>query len=319
MEFIHGYNLYRQSDSKAPLALAIGMFDGYHLGHREVVRMASKLAGDSHPKGISAAFTFNVHPSSVVRPDHPPRLIYPLDKKIECLESAGIDYACVVDFTAELCRLSAEDFIISLTQAFPNLKHICVGRDFGFGHRRLGDVSLLQSIGPALGFRVHEIPAVRVNGTNVSSTHIRELISSGRLDDAAAMIGRRPSISGFVVEGRRLGRTIGVPTANIHVDGLCLPPFGVYAGLTRVRDRQYPSVMNLGVRPTVKDSQSSENVANAEIHILDFMEDIYGKSLEFTLMKFLRPEKKFESLDLLKKQIQIDIQSASGFFDYGSD
>lgn len=315
MEFIHGYNQYRKSGSEAPLALAIGMFDGYHLGHREVVRMAARLADASHPKGISAAFTFNVHPSSVVRPDRTPKLIYPLAKKIECLESAGIDYACVVDFTEELCRLSAEDFVISLTKAFPNLQHICVGRDFGFGHRRLGDVSLLQSIGPALGFRVHEIPAVKVNGTNVSSTHIRKLLSTGKLNEAEAMIGRKPSISGIVAEGRRLGRTIGVPTANIDVDGLCLPPFGVYAGLTRVQNQQYPSVMNLGVRPSVKDSQSSPNVANAEIHILNFSEDLYGESLEFTLMDFLRPEKKFDSLDLLKKQIQIDIQSTSRFFD----
>jgi riboflavin kinase/FMN adenylyltransferase len=313
MNFVHGYDSYRKEHLGRPLCLAIGMFDGFHLGHQEVINHALREAQGANDNSIAAAFTFNVHPASIVRPESSPRLIYPLPRKIACLESSGISHACVVDFNKNLCQLPAESFIDSLTTAFPSLKCICVGRDFGFGHRRAGNVGLLHQLSSKYGYTVHEVPARTFMDKKISSTIIREMISGGRLDEASSMLGRPYSLSGVVVRGRQLGRTLGFPTANLDTSGLCMPPNGVYAGFAHCQGQSIKAVMNIGNRPTI--SQNGNSSPTAEAHLIDFSGDIYDSMLDFYPVQHIRDECRFDSIDDLKEQIASDLQQSMEILD----
>ena len=313
MNFINGLNEFQIANASDdfPLALAIGMFDGVHLGHQEVISFTKKKSQELSSKSKCAVFTFDKHPASIFRPEAKPDLIYPLDKRIECLEASGVDYVFVIDFDPVLCRLSARDFISTLTRTLPNLKEICVGRDFGFGHRREGNIEKLKEFSNTFQFKAHEVPAFQLDNQNISSTLIRDHIKNGLLDKASALIGRQLTISGKVIKGRQVGRTIGFPTANIDAKGLCLPPFGVYSGFCTIGDRKtlrLPAIMNIGLRPTISAGDTID-APSLEVHIPDFNKNIYGENLEFSYGQFIRSEIKFRSLEDLKSQIQKDIQS----------
>lgn len=289
-----------------PLHLAIGMFDGVHLGHRAVVKAAVAAARASG--GIAAVLTFWPHPSALFRPENPTRLIHDAATKSRLLLALGVDAVITQAFTTELARVSAEDFLPWLKQRLPRLTAVYVGENFRFGCSRRGDVALLQASGQAHHVQVVSMPRVTLDDEPVSSTRIRTLLESGDIRAANALLGYAYFIAGVVRRGKRLGRTIGFPTLNVPWSPGLRPRFGVYA--VRVSGPKSPTpvpgVANYGLRPTV------ENVTEPllEVHLLDGSPFGEGDAVTVELLHFLRPEKKFAGLDELKTQIAQDRNAA---------
>lgn len=297
--------------SAAPqrVCLAIGVFDGVHLGHQQVIRQTTGDA--SHSEARSVVVTFDRHPNSIVAPHAVPPAVYSLDQKLQAVESLGVDTVLMVRFDEPFSQLSAEGFVDQLIRGFGMIRSICVGRNFTFGHQRGGNVELLQKIGQSHNFKVHGLAAVALDGKVVSSTRIRECIQSGDLDSASQMLGRDYQLSGKVVQGDGLGRKLGFPTANIDVTGLLTPPNGVYAVHVFRGGNVLRGVANIGFRPTLSQKQPSLRV---EVHLLSVAEDLYGERLDLQFLSFVRPEIKFSSVEQLQKQISLDITAAKQQF-----
>jgi riboflavin kinase/FMN adenylyltransferase len=293
------------------VCLAIGVFDGVHLGHQQVIRQT--IADARAHEAIAVALTFDRHPSSVVAPERAPQLIYSLPQKLRAIESIGVDATLLIEFTESFSRKTGEEFVRELVKDFGAIHSICVGSAFTFGHKRSGNVELLRALGAEFKFQVHGLAALALDGQTVSSTRIRECIRAGDLDDASQMLGRAYAIAGKVIEGDRLGRTLGAPTANVAIAGLVLPPNGVYAVHADVKDRCHRAVANLGVRPTLSNATPQQRF---EIHLLDFSGDVYGQEMEVTFVEKLRDEHRFDSLNALKDQISKDIAMAQAVFSH---
>ena len=287
------------------VSLAIGMFDGVHLGHQQLIRHAV-LDARQH-NGLAVIVTFDRHPAEVIAPDRKPPLIYSLPQKLRAIEAGGADAVLLLEFNREFSQQTGEAFIRQLAHDFEHIYSICVGSTFTFGHKRSGNVALLKALGEELHFQVHGLAAVALDGRIVSSTRIRETIRSGDLDAAGQMLGRTYAIAGKVIEGDKLGRKLGVPTANLDIAGLLLPPSGVYAVQVSLNGVIHPGVANIGIRPTI---QNPEPQLRFEIHLLDGAQDLYGKELEAAFVHRLRPEQKFDSIDELRAQMQEDIKAA---------
>ena len=300
MKIIHAANELKPAGRK--VCLAIGFFDGVHLGHQQIIRQT--ITDARQHEAIALALTFDRHPNSVVAPAHVPPLIYPLSQKLKVLESLGTDAALLIHFDEKFSRQTGEEFIRRLACDLGKIHSLCVGKDFVFGRQRSGDVALLGKLGTEIGFTVHGLAAVSLDGRTVSSTRIREAIRAGELDAASQMLGRPYAISGAVVKGDQVGRQLGFPTANLEVAGLILPPNGVYAGLTRVKKKSYRVALNIGFRPTVAAAVRQLRV---EAHLLDFSGNLYGEELTIGLGAKLREEKKFASSAELERQISRDI------------
>ncbi|MEY4385308.1 MAG: Riboflavin biosynthesis protein RibF [Verrucomicrobiota bacterium] len=291
------------------VCLAIGVFDGVHLGHQQIIR---QTIADAHQHGgLALVVTFDRHPAAIVAPSHLPPQIYPQPQKLRTIAALGADATLVIEFNQAFSQLTGEAFIRSLARDLGKLQSICVGADFVFGHKRSGDVPLLGKLGAELGFTVHGMAALALDGETVSSTRIRAAIQSGNLDDASQMLGRPYSISGQVLTGDQLGRQLGFPTANLDVTQLVLPPNGVYVAHTTVDGKRHRSVLNIGIRPTVNTGRPERRF---EVHLLDFKGDLYGKEMEVEFVTKLRDEMKFASLDALKAQIAADITAAAKCF-----
>ena len=285
------------------VCLAIGFFDGVHLGHQQILRQT--IADARQHSGVPVALTFDQHPNTVVAPDKAPPLIYSLPQKLRTLQSLGLENILLIQFDKQFSEQSGEAFIRGLAQGFGKIHSICVGADFVFGHKRSGNVALLKKLGGELNFQVHGLSAVSLDGQAVSSTRIREAIRTGNLDDASQMLGRPYAISGKVVIGDKIGRKLGFPTANLEVTGLVLPPNGVYAALTKRKGKLYRVALNIGYRPTV----ASGKQLRVEAHLLDFHGELYNMELEIEIGEKLREEKKFGSVEELKEQIARDVAS----------
>jgi len=287
--------------------LALGMFDGVHIGHQHLVRV---LLDDARRLGVPAVVvTFDPHPLRVVRPDRAPRLLQSLPQRLRALAALGPDAILVVPFDEALSRVDGADFIRTLADGFHHLRSVTVGESFQFGHDRSGDVPLLRRLGAALGFGVNAVAPVRDDGQPVSSTRVRTALREGRLDEVARLLGRPYSIAGTVVPGDRRGHALGFPTANLDVPERELPPLGVYPARLVVDGIRHDAVLNLGNRPTV---DAAATVPRLEIHVLDFDGDLYGRELEVEFGARLRPEHRFESLDALRAQIARDVAAARG-------
>jgi riboflavin kinase/FMN adenylyltransferase len=284
------------------VCLAIGFFDGVHLGHQQIIRQT--IADAKQHDAVALVLTFDRHPNSIVAPDRVPPLIYSLPQKLRVIESLGADKLLLLHFDEPFSRQTGEEFIRSLSHDLGRIQSLCVGANFAFGHKRSGNVALLKTLGGELGFAVHGLAAVSLDEQIVSSTRIRETLKLGDFDAASQMLGRPYAISGRVVEGDRLGRQLGFPTANLDTTGLLLPPNGVYAGLACVRNRNYRVALNIGLRPTVASGQPQLRV---EAHLLDFDGQLYGEELEVEIDEKLRDEKKFASPAELRGQIARDI------------
>lgn len=299
MNVFHAAGEFETKGKKA--CLAIGFFDGVHLGHQQILRQA--IADARQHGGIPVALTFDRHPNAVVAPDKTPPLIYSLPQKLRTIESLGFENILVIPFDQQFSEQSGEDFIRGLARDLGKIYSICVGADFVFGHKRGGNVALLKKLGAELNFLVHGLSAVALDGQAVSSTRIREAIRAGALDDASQMLGRPYAICGKVIMGDKIGRKLGFPTANLDVAGLVLPPHGVYAAVTKRRGKLYRVALNIGIRPTVAAGKQ----LRVEAHLLDFHGELYEQELEVEIGEKLRDEKKFNSPEELKEQIARDV------------
>ncbi len=289
------------------VCLAIGVFDGVHLGHQQIIRQT--IADARQHNAIALVLTFDRHPNTVVAPDRVPPLIYSLPQKTRAIEALGSDAMLLLHFDRAFSEQTGETFIRQLARDLGQIQSICVGADFVFGHKRSGDVALLKQLGGEIGFQVHNLAAVALNGHAVSSTRIREAIRLGDFDSASQMLGRAYALAAKVIEGDKLGHKLGFPTANLDATGFVLPPNGVYVAHGTVCGRMHRAVLNIGHRPTVSQPTPQLRV---EVHLLDFSGDLYGEEMEVTFVGKLRDEQKFASLDELKTQIARDIAEARG-------
>jgi riboflavin kinase/FMN adenylyltransferase len=312
MKLIHTATELAAGDRK--VCLAIGFFDGVHLGHQQIIR---QTVGDARREdGIGLVITFDRHPNTVVAPHRVPPLIYPLSHKLRFIEDLGADALLLIHFDKPFSEQSGERFVRDVAAGLGRIHSLCVGANFTFGHKRSGDVALLRQLGAALGFAVQGVPAVSLDGKVVSSTRIRQSIRAGEFNPAERMLGRPWSLAGPVARGDRLGRQIGFPTANLDASGLALPPNGVYAAHTELRGKTLRAVVNVGLRPTL---QLPAPQVRVEAHLLDFDQELYGEELEIRFLEKLRDEKPFASLDELKAQIARDVEQARLLFERRPD
>jgi riboflavin kinase / FMN adenylyltransferase len=307
VQLIHTANELKPGTRK--VCLAIGFFDGVHLGHQQIIRQTITDARKYNALGL--VITFDRHPNTIVAPARVPPLIYSLPQKLRTLESLGPEATLLIHFDQAFSQKTGEAFIRELAGAWSGIQSICVGANFHFGYKRSGNVELLKKLGGELKFLVHGMAAVALDGEPVSSTRIREAIRVGDLDAASQMLGRAYSMAGPVIEGDKLGRKLGFPTANLDPSGLALPPSGVYAIHAVVSGKTHRAVLNIGTRPTLGNPNPPLRV---EAHFLDFDGDIYGHKLEIVFAEKLRDEKKFSSVDELKAQIARDIERARSVF-----
>lgn len=291
------------------ICLAIGFFDGVHLGHQQIIRQT--IADARQHEGVALVITFDQHPNTVVAPNRVPPLIYPLSKRLQTIEAMGTDAVLLVHFDKTFSQQPGEEFVRTLAAGLPRLGRICVGANFTFGHKRSGNIELLHRLGAELGFAAHATSAVSLDGKAVSSTRIREAIRTGSLDAASQMLGRTYALSGQVMRGDGLGRQLGFPTANVDTSGLVIPPHGVYAAHVEFEARSYQAVVNIGCRPTLNSPAPAVRV---EAHLLNFSEDLYGRTVELAFLDKLREEQKFGSLAELQEQIAKDITAARQLF-----
>ncbi len=292
------------SEVPGPVHLAIGVFDGLHLGHVAVIRRA--LEASSESGGTTALLTFHPHPLAVLRPEGGPGVLTGARQRLGLLRAMGVHHVVVLPFTPALAKLSGEEFVRKLVACCRPLQHICVGHEWAFGRDRSGNIDLLRTLGAQCGFAVDAVAPVRVGGRIVSSTAIRAAVRSGQLDDAEAMLGRPYALFGKVRAGRGAGRELGFPTANVAMENEVLPPDGVYRVRTFAAGRLCDGIANLGMRPTISQNAGRE----FEVHLFDFHENLYGQDLEVALIAYVRAERKFESLAELRDQIAADVEAA---------
>jgi len=308
MRIIRDYQFVAPSDRGA--SAAIGNFDGVHIGHRSVIELARKAAPEA-PLGV---LTFEPHPREFFAPDAPPFRLMRSETRRHRLEKLGVDVLYELNFNAALAGLAPEEFARKVLCDGLGLSHVIVGADFCFGRKRSGNAADLQRFGGEMGFGVTIAPLLENADATVSSTAIREALSDGRPRDAAAMLGHWHRIEGTVIGGAQRGRELGFPTANMSIDGLHLPAFGVYAVLVDVLDGpnagKYHGAASLGIRPMFDGE-----VPNLETFLFDFSGDLYGATLSVGLVEYLRPEMKFDGLDALIAQMDADCARARTLLD----
>lgn len=286
-----------------PLHLALGVFDGVHAGHQAVIARA--VAAAAREGGLAGLLTFDPHPIRVIAPAKAPKnLLETLEHKQRVVAELGVQLFIPLHFDLDLAKMEAAEFIGKLLTA--PVRTIAVGEDWRFGHNRSGDTNFLEQEATRRGFKLEAVPPVMHDGERISSSRIRQAIRDGNLDAAEQMLGRPYTVSGTVCEGKKLGRTLGFPTANLVTGEAQLPPDGVWAVTARLADgRPRTGVANLGMRPTVAGTGRL-----LEVHLFDFAGDLYGQELEVHFRKHLRTELKFPDIDSLRIQIQQDTAEA---------
>ncbi len=288
--------------------ITIGNFDGLHLGHRRIIE--SVVTGARRSGGTAAVMTFDPHPLRILAPEKAPSQLQTLEQKIRSLERLEVDLALIVPFTKELAACPAHEFAQMLGSKL-GVKEVHVGENFSFGRGREGNVGLLREVGRQAGYKVEIVGPVKFRNTVVSSTRIRQLVRQGRVALAARLLGRCYSIVGSVVEGRRVGATIGFPTANIAPENEIIPCFGVYVTLVDINGRRYQSVTNIGLRPTFAGPGEQSTI---ETFVFDFNGPLYGAKVELEFCFRLRDERKFPSVEALVAQIRRDVARAALYF-----
>jgi riboflavin kinase/FMN adenylyltransferase len=305
MRRLHGYQGLAPQDRGA--AVAMGNFDGVHLGHQSVLALAHAAAAElGAPFGV---VTFEPHPRAFFAPDAPPFRLMTADARARRLEKLGVEVLYELPFDAALAGLSPEAFARSVLAVGLGVRHVVVGADFRFGKGRAGDCAVLKELGRPFGFGVTAAPLISDGQGDFSSTAIREALSAGRPEEAARILGHWHRIEGAVRHGDKRGKGLGFPTANLWLDGLHLPRFGVYAVLVDVltgpHRGRYDGAASLGVRPTFGESRP-----NLEIYLLDFEGDLYGAELSVALVAFQRPELRFDSVPALVDRMRDDVAEA---------
>ena len=302
MRILH--SIAELSELPGPLVLAVGVFDGVHLGHRAVIQRA--LADARAAGGTAVVVTFDPHPARVLRPEQSPLLLTCIQHKQQLISALGVENLLIVPFDKTVAAMEPSEFIREIATAAKPLRQICVGENWAFGKGRTGNIHLLKTLGENMGFAAIGIPDVQMNERPVSSTAIRNAVQAGDITTAAKLLGRNFSILGTVVAGRKMGRTIGFPTANLATNNEKLPPNGVYAVTMQLRGNHLPGVANVGVRPTLEDVGARV----CEVHLFDYTGNFYGEEVEVSFLRFIREERKFQSLDALRDQIAQDVTAA---------
>jgi riboflavin kinase/FMN adenylyltransferase len=287
--------------------LGLGNFDGLHRGHLKIIERVRR--GAAEHGGTPMAMTFDPHPPRIVRPDKAPPLLMTKAQRLEALHRAGIACVAVVRFTRELSEWDPETFVRSVLVDWLRVSEVWVGANFLFGHGRSGNFSLLRTLGQRHAFRADKIDPVRYKDFVVSSTRIRRLVTEARMDEAGALLGHPYYLDGTIVEGRKRGAAIGFPTANMVTDNELIPPHGVYATTMTIDGIVHAGLTNIGVRPTFDESE-----ATIETHVLRYAGDLYGRTVRLSFVQRLRDERRFDSVDALRAQIDADRRRADHLF-----
>ena len=289
--------------------LTIGTFDGVHLGHQKIIQ---QLVEDARSVGgETVIMTFNPHPRKIIQPDFPLEMLNDFEEKAALLDKAGIDNLVSIRFNEAFANIPAEDYVRNLIYKTFHPKKVIIGYDHHFGKGRTGNIHLLRKMGTDLGFESYEISAQQLNELTISSTKIRKALHEGDIQLANNHLGYHYTLNGRVVEGNKIGRTIGFPTANIQLNSTdkLIPKDGVYAVKVQVNELEYNGMMNIGMRPTVNGKSRT-----IEVNILDFDEDIYHQPIRVALYEYIRGEVKFDGIDSLKQQIAKDKQTVQEYF-----
>jgi len=297
LKIIRNFNEHQE---KTPLALSIGMFDGVHRGHQTIINQLNSI---SREKGFQTAIlTFWPHPRTVFNPNDDLKLLNTIDEKIYLLEKNGVEHLFLKEFDEQFRNLTGAEFVRQILIEKLNVKHLIIGHDHTFGKNKSGDFNLLKEMSTECGFEVQQVEAVNYHDRNISSTQIRNALAAGNVKEANEMLGYVFSVSGTVVNGRKIGRTIGYPTANIETDPLkLLPKKGAYIVEVFVKDQKYKGMLSIGTNPTVNGTSLS-----TEVYILDFNDDIYGEEISVNFREFLHDEIKFDSLEKLIERLDED-------------
>lgn len=303
VSFLHYPNL-TLDQAPEPAVIAIGMFDGVHQGHRRVIDAARRLAGE---RGLPVnVFTFVEHPRTVLRPDAPVPLLTPWPEKLERLQGLGLDGCVAAHFTPDLAALSPQEFVERILVQQLGVRGVVTGFNFHFGRGQAGNTTVLAQLGQGHGFPVEVVSAIEAAGGVVSSSRLRELIATGKIEDANVLLGYEYRLTGTVVHGDKRGRTIGFPTANMEVAReKLLPAYGVYACWVHVGAQRLPGIVNIGQRPTFDPPKLM-----IEAHLFDWAGDLYGQEIAVSLVKRIRAEQAFPGIDALVAQITADCQVA---------
>ena len=302
LRIVHGWKGLSAADRGA--AVALGNFDGVHLGHREVIAGAVEAGRRlGAPVGV---ISFDPHPRRLFQPDEPAFRLMTTDQQARVLETMGVDRFYVLPFDFEMANFSDRDFALKVLYEGLGVRHVAVGFDISFGKGRTGSPALMTAYGEEMGFSVSVAEAVGEGAEKYSSTGVREALREGRPQDAAAILGQPFAIEGVVRRGKQLGRTLGFPTANVFMADYVAPRKGVYATRTRLPDgRVVSGVANIGNNPTTGEVET-----RLEVWLFDFDEDLYGQVIETRLIAFLRPEEKFDSIEAMVEQIRVDERQA---------
>jgi|SRR5262245_26177394 len=302
-------HLHREPGRLERVVLTLGNFDGVHLGHQAIISRAVAVARER--RGQAVVFTFEPHPLTVLAPARAPALLQPLAERLALLRDLGAAVAVVQRFTPRFARQTPAEFVTDWLLAHLDLGHVVVGHNVSFGKDRAGNTETLRTLGAAHAFSVESIGPVTVDGMEVSSTTLRRALQAGDVALATRLLGRRHRLRGRVTTGERRGRTLGFPTANLHVPpGLLLPADGVYAVLAGVEGEQIPGVLNIGERPTF-----GERRRTIETHLLDWTGDIYGRPMTLELVARIRGERAFAGVDALRAAITEDVAHARSILD----
>mgnify|MGYP000038389405 FL=1 len=305
MKYIQGVEEFRLNE---PTAVTLGKFDGVHIGHQKLISIVKEKAIQNDV--LSVAFTFDRIPLSIC-PQNFQHFITTNTERKRIMEEYGLDVEVEYPFTERLMNTEPEEFIKHIIIGKLNAKYVVVGTDYRFGKNRLGNVDMLIEKGPEYGFETIVVEKEKYQEREISSTYVREELKLGHMETANMLLGRPYSIYGIVAKGNQLGRTIDIPTVNIYPsESKLLPPNGVYASVTEFDGKKYYGVTNVGTKPTVSDDFE----ISVETNIFDFDRDIYGKSINVSLMHFLRPEMKFESIEALQNQMKSDAEFARDMF-----
>ncbi len=301
MRIVRGLESYPSEPPAS--AVALGVFDGIHLGHRAILETAVTRARGLRVEAVVC--TFDPHPMQVLQPDRAPAPITVLEERLDLIAETGIDATVILAFTPALASVEPEAFVKDVLLDRLRAREIVVGFNHRFGRGARGDARLLEALGGALGFTARVVPPLSVDGVPVSSSEVRAALRRGDLDAASRLLGRPYRVSGEVVRGAGRGRSLGFPTANVKTDRPLLIPVGVYACRAEVAGVDHQAVVNVGVRPTF-----GENVLAVEAHLLDFQGDLYGASMRLAFVTRLREERKFTSVEALIEQIGRDVAAA---------
>lgn len=306
MRLFHGTD---NAEIQRPTVLTLGVFDGLHLGHQLIMQTVvdrARVVG-----AVPTVITFDPHPRAVLHPESAPPLLQTFDQKIEAFGVLGIEQTIVIRFTNDFSRIRAADFLRDVVIDRLHGKEVYLGKGFAFGHDREGNIELLQRLGGQLGFVAGEVPEVKLRGSRVSSSKIRQLLAAGQVNLARRMLGRPYGVEGRVERGSERGHTLGFPTANLHPHNRVIPRNGVYVTGTLIEGQWRRSVTNVGVRPTFGDASEP----SVETFVMNWDGDLYGDVVRVRFLYRLRDERKFSSIEELKSQITRDVDRANSYFE----